>query len=52
VAVNSDLETAPEKINEGAYDAWMFRLKPSNPTELEALLDAAGYQKLVEAEAH
>ena len=52
VAVNGDLETAPEKINESAYDAWMFRLKPSNPSELEALLDAAGYQKLVEAEAH
>ena len=52
VAVNGDLETAPEKINEGAYGAWMFRLKPSNPAELAALLDAAGYQKLVEAEAH
>lgn len=52
MAVNSDLESAPEKINEGAYDAWMFRLKPSNPGELEALLDAAGYQKLVDAEAH
>lgn len=52
VAVNGALESAPEKINEGAYDAWMFRLKPSNPAELEALMDAAGYQKLVEAEAH
>lgn len=52
VAVNGDLESSPEKINEGAYDAWMFRLKPGNPAELEALLDAAGYQKLVEAEAH
>jgi glycine cleavage system H protein len=52
VAVNGALESAPERINEGAYDAWMFRLKPSNPAELEALLDAAGYQKLVEAEAH
>ena len=52
VAVNGDLETAPEKINASAYDAWMFRVKPSNAAELEALLDAAGYQKLVEAEAH
>lgn len=52
VAVNGDLETAPEKINEGAYNAWMFRLKPTNPEELEALLDAAGYQKLVDAQAH
>lgn len=52
VAVNGDLESAPEKINESAYDAWMFRLKPSNAAELEALLDAAGYRKLIEAEAH
>jgi len=52
VAVNGDLETAPEKINASAYDTWMFRVKPSNPAELKALLDAAGYQKLVEAEAH
>ena len=52
VAVNGDLESSPERINEGAYDAWMFRLKPSNLAELETLLDAAGYQKLVEAEAH
>jgi glycine cleavage system H protein len=52
VAVYGDLESAPEKINESAYDAWMFRLKPSNAAELEALLDAAGYQKLIEAEAH
>ena len=50
--MNAELDTAPEKINQDAYDAWMFRLKPNNPAELEALLDAAGYQKLVEAEAH
>jgi glycine cleavage system H lipoate-binding protein len=30
----------------------MFRIKPSNPHELEALLDAAAYQKLAEAEKH
>lgn len=52
VAVNPELETAPEKINEGAYQAWMFRIKPANKSELEALLDAAAYRKLVESEAH
>lgn len=52
VASNDALETAPEKINEGAYDAWMFRIKPSDPGELKELLDAAGYRKLVESEAH
>jgi len=50
-AVNADLETAPEKINEAAYQAWMFRLKPADAAELAGLLDAAAYQKLVEAES-
>lgn len=51
VASNDELEAAPQKINEGAYEAWMFRLKPANPAELDGLLDADGYRKLVEAEA-
>lgn len=52
VAVNPELETAPEKINQDAYQAWMFRLKPADNSELDALLDAAGYRKLVESEKH
>ncbi len=51
VAVNAELETAPEKINQGAYQAWMFKLKPADVAELASLLDAAAYQKLVEAES-
>lgn len=51
VAVNAELETAPEKINQGAYQAWMFKLKPADAGELASLLDAAAYQKLVEAES-
>lgn len=51
VAVNAELETAPEKINQGAYQAWMFKLKPADAAELAFLLDAAAYQKLVEAES-
>ncbi|HWQ38135.1 MAG TPA: glycine cleavage system protein GcvH [Burkholderiales bacterium] len=52
VAVNSALESAPQKINEGAYDAWMFKLKLSDPQELASLLDAAAYRRLVESAAH
>lgn len=51
VAVNAELETAPEKINQGAYQAWMFKLKPADAAEMASLLDAAAYQKLVEAES-
>lgn len=52
VSVNEELSSSPEKINQQPYEAWMFRLKPSDPAELPALLDAAGYERLVEAEPH
>ena len=50
LAANADLDAAPQKINEGAYDAWLFKLKPSDPGELAGLLDAAAYEKVAEAD--
>ncbi|MDP2155422.1 MAG: glycine cleavage system protein GcvH [Sulfuricella sp.] len=52
VAVNADVVDAPEKINQDAYSSWMFKIKPSNPADLNGLLAAAAYQALVESEAH
>jgi len=52
VAVNSAVSDAPEKINQDPYGAWMFKLKPANAADLNGLLDAAGYQAVVDAEAH
>ena len=46
VAANADLSGAPEKVNEDAYGAWMYRIKPSNPADLDQLLDAAAYEKV------
>ncbi|MFJ4441240.1 glycine cleavage system protein GcvH [Pseudomonas sp. NPDC089422] len=43
IAVNEELAENPESLNEEPYEAWIFKLKPSNPAELEKLLDAAGY---------
>ena len=43
IAVNEELADSPEQLNEEPYAAWIFKLKPSNPAELEKLLDAAGY---------
>ncbi|MGV8897617.1 MAG: glycine cleavage system protein GcvH [Burkholderiaceae bacterium] len=43
VAVNDSLGDAPEQINQNAYDAWLFKLKPAAPGELDGLLDAAAY---------
>lgn len=52
VAVNDALSGSPELINQDAYAAWMFKLKPSNPAELDGLLDAAAYEKLAAADEH
>jgi glycine cleavage system H protein len=51
-AVNPDLELAPEKINQDAYAAWLFKLKPVNAGDINLLMDAAGYQKMLESEEH
>ena len=52
VAINSDIEVAPEKINQDAYGAWMFKLKPDDAGQLGQLLDAAAYRQHVESESH
>jgi glycine cleavage system H protein len=52
IASNSDVESSPEAVNKDAYAAWMFRMKPANTGDVNELLDAAAYQKLVESEAH
>lgn len=46
-AVNEELEDAPEKVNEDAYGSWIIKVKMSNPAELDALLDAAGYKAVI-----
>ncbi len=52
IEVNSPLVDEPGKINEDAYSAWLFKMKPSNPAEIDAMLDAAAYTELVENEDH
>ncbi len=48
VAINEDLVDQPEIINDECYGAgWIIKIKPSNKTELESLLDADGYRKLI-----
>lgn len=45
VAVNEALEAAPETVNSNPYDdGWFYRLKPSDPSELDRLLDAEAYR--------
>ena len=52
ISINPELEAAPEKINQDAYSAWLYKLKPSSSADLNDLLDSTGYQKLLESEAH
>ena len=48
VAVNEALTSAPEQVNQDAYAAWLFRLRPSDPNALVGLLDAPAYSKTIE----
>jgi len=42
--VNEDLEDSPETVNEAPYGAgWLFKMTLSDASELDQLLDAAGY---------
>lgn len=50
VEINQAAVDAPESINQDAYAAWLFKLKPGKIAELEALLDAAGYARVAESE--
>jgi glycine cleavage system H protein len=48
VAVNSALETNADVINTDPYgEGWIIKVKLSNPAELNQLLDAAAYGKLI-----
>lgn len=49
IAVNDALTDSPELVNEDPYGQWFFRLQPSDASELDKLLDAAGYQSVVDA---
>ena len=44
--VNSALEDAPELINEDADANWIIKVKMSDPSELETLLDPAAYEAI------
>ena len=46
-AINPAVADAPERLNQDPYAAWLFRLQPADPLELEKLLDAAAYSKMV-----
>jgi glycine cleavage system H protein len=53
VAVNDAISDCPELVNKAPYgEGWMMRIKPAALAEIDALLDADGYQAQVESEEH
>lgn len=49
-AVNEKLSNAPETLNKDALgEGWVAKLRPSNPSEIDKLMDAATYKKKIEA---
>jgi len=50
---NEELTDAPENINTGPYsDGWIFRVKLSDDTEIDQLMNAEEYAEFVESEEH
>lgn len=53
VEVNANLADSPETVNTDAYgDGWIFRMEPSDATELGALMDADAYEGFLASEHH
>ncbi|WP_096202510.1 glycine cleavage system protein GcvH [Bacillus sp. FJAT-45350] len=48
VEINEDLDDSPEFVNESPYEkAWMIVVEPSDASELDKLMSAEAYEKMV-----
>lgn len=48
IEVNGDLEDAPESVNQSPYgDGWMVKIKMSDTSQLDSLMDAAAYRDMI-----
>ena len=47
IEVNEELDSAPEKVNEDAFGAWIIKVEMSDPSELDDLMDAAAYKSMI-----
>ena len=53
IEINEDLVDSPEMVNEQPYDSgWIYKLKLSNSSEMDGLLNEEAYQEVVEADEH
>jgi len=44
--INTGLKDKPEQVNTKPHEAWMIKVRLSNPSEAASLMDAAAYQSL------
>ena len=53
IAINEALDDAPETVNESPFDqGWFYKLKPTDLSELEALMNVSAYETHCENEEH
>jgi glycine cleavage system H protein len=51
--VNEGLADSPETVNQDAYgEGWLFRMKPGNAGDLDAMMDGDAYAGFLESEDH
>jgi len=48
IAINEALADSPESVNNDPYGSWFFKLQPSDASQLQKLLDSAGYQASID----
>ena len=49
-AINEELNSSPDKINENAHEAWIIKVELSDPSQVAGLLDAAAYEAFIAEE--
>ena len=49
-AVNEELKTEPDKINQDAHGTWIIKVELSDPGQMADLLDAAAYEAFIAEE--
>lgn len=48
IEFNEEIESSPELVNDDPYgNGWMIKVKVSNPSDLDDLLDADAYKEIV-----
>lgn len=48
VEVNSSLSDTPDKLNHNPFDSWIIKVKLSDKSQLDKLLDSKAYKELIE----